>query len=165
MADEELPYEYQLDKIASWVNRFRADGIQPESFLMPTFLKYFPVAMELGMLADIRWNGISGLFTWSPVLLMTYVDNEGLLAMSDQRVWDMDSPQSYPPRHSLAVVKIFSATPVYALSTVYVPATQERLGFLRALTGLHQLQMDAAALVYMLKSCIYMPEPSSGDFP
>ena len=48
MADEKLPYEHQLDKIAARVNKYRADGIQLESFLMPTFLKYFPVAMELG---------------------------------------------------------------------------------------------------------------------
>ena len=150
MADEELPYEYQLDKIASQVNRFRVDGIQLESFLMPTFLKYFPVTMELGVLADVRRNDISGLFTWSLVLRMTYMDNDVLLAMSHQHVWDMDSPESYHPRRSLAVVKMFSA----ALATVYVPATQERLHFLRALTGLHQFQMDAAALVYMPKSCI-----------
>ena len=58
MVDEELPYEYQLDEIASWVNRFRVDSIQLESFLMPTFLKYFPVATEPGVLADIRLNDI-----------------------------------------------------------------------------------------------------------
>ena len=48
MAEEELPYEYQLDEIAAQVTRYRVDGIVPESFLMPTFLKYFPVVMELG---------------------------------------------------------------------------------------------------------------------
>ena len=49
------------------------------------------------------------------------------------------------------------------LTTVYVPAVQERLQFLTALTGLHNLQMEAAALIYMPKNCIYMPEPSSGN--
>ena len=88
---------------------------------------------------------------------MTYVDNNVLLTMSHQHVWDTDSPESYHPQCSLAVVKIFSAAPVYAL------ATQERLHFLRVLTGLHQFQMDMAALVYMPKSCIYMLEPCSGD--
>ena len=42
---------------------------------MPTFLKYFPVVMELGVLTDINWNDISGLFMQSLVLLMTHVDN------------------------------------------------------------------------------------------
>ena len=97
MADEELPYEYQLDEIATRVNRFRADGIQPESYLTPTFLKYFPVAMEPGVLADIKWNDISGLFDWSSVLPMTYVDNNVLLAMSRQCVWDVELSVSYHP--------------------------------------------------------------------
>ena len=30
MAEEELPHEHQLDKIAAWVNVYRADGIAPE---------------------------------------------------------------------------------------------------------------------------------------
>ena len=42
-------------------------------------------------------------------------------------------------------------------------AVQERLQFLTALTGLHNLQMEAAALIYMPKNCIYMPEPSTGN--
>ena len=84
MAEEELPYEYQLDEIAAWVTRYRVDGIVPESFLTPTFLKYFPVVMEPGVLTDVNWNNISGLFIRSLVLLMTYVNNEVLLAMSRQ---------------------------------------------------------------------------------
>ena len=86
MAEEELPYEYQLEEIAAWVNRYRADGIMPESFLTPTFLKYFPVVMEPGVLTDINWNDISELFVRSPVLPMTYVDNDVLLAMSRQQI-------------------------------------------------------------------------------
>ena len=82
MAEEELPYKYQLDKIVAQVTRYRADGIVPESFLTPTFLKYFPLVMELGVLTDVNWNNISGLFLQSPVLPMTYVNNEVLLAMS-----------------------------------------------------------------------------------
>ena len=97
MVDEELLYEHQLDKIAAWVNKFRTDGIQPESFLMPTFLKYFPVAMEPGVLTDIRWNNISGLFIQLPVLLMTYVDSDIIIAMSKQQVWDADMPKGYHP--------------------------------------------------------------------
>ena len=62
MADEELPYEHQLEEIVVQVNQFRDDNIQPESFLSPTFLKYFPITMELGVLADVKWNNISGLF-------------------------------------------------------------------------------------------------------
>ena len=130
---------------------------------MPTFLKYFPVTMELGVLAVIKWNDISGLFVWSLVLLMTYVDNDMLLAMSHQHVWEADLSTAYHPRHSLAVVKLFPSAPVYALLTIYIPTTQARLHFLSALTSLHNLQMEAAALVYMPKSCIYMPEPSSGN--
>ena len=61
------------------------------------------------------------------------------------------------------MVKLYPSVPVYVLTTVYVPAVQERLQFLTALTGLHNLQMEAAALIYMPKNCIYMPEPSSGD--
>ena len=160
MADIELPYEYQLDEIAIRVNRFRADGIQLELYLTPTFLKYFPVTMEPGVLADIKWNDISGLFVRSPV---TYMDNDLLLAMSCQHVWDADLPTSYHPRCSLTVVKLFPSVPVYPLATIYVPTTQARLHFLSALTSLHNLQMEAAALVYMPKSCIYMSEPSSGD--
>ena len=94
---------------------------------------------------------------------MTYVNNNVLLAMSHQCVWDEDLLESFHPRRSFVVVKIFSAAPVYALTTVCVPATQERLHFLRALTGLHQFQKDVAALVYMPQSCIYMLEPSSGN--
>ena len=97
MAEEELPYEYQLDEIVARVTRYRADGIMPESFLMPTFLKYFPVVMEPGVLTDVNWNNISGLFVRSPVLQMTYVDNEVLLAMSRQRVWEADIPEGYHP--------------------------------------------------------------------
>ena len=97
MAEEELPYEYQLEEIAAWVNRYRVDGIVPESFLMPTFLKYFPVVMEPGVLTDVNWNDISGLFEQSSVLLMTYVYNEVLLAMSKQRVWEADTPEGYHP--------------------------------------------------------------------
>ena len=61
------------------------------------------------------------------------------------------------------MVKLYSSTLVYALSTVYVPAVQERMQFLTALSGLYNLQMEAVALIYMPKSCLYMPEPSSGD--
>ena len=61
------------------------------------------------------------------------------------------------------MVKLYPSALVYALTTVYVPAIQERLQFLTALTGLHNLQMEAAVLIYMPKNCIYMPEPSSGD--
>ena len=163
MAEEELTYEYQLDKIMARVTRYRADGIVPESFLMPTFLKYFPMVMEPGVLTDVNWNNISGSFVWSPVLLMTYVDNEVLLAMSRQWVWEADTPEGYHPRRSLAMVKLYPSAPVYVLTTVYGPAIQERLQFLTAFTDLHNLQMEAAALIYMPKNCIYMPEPSSGD--
>ena len=76
MAEEELSHEHQLDKIATQVNVHRVDGIVPESFLTPSFLKYFPVVIEPGVLTDVNWNNISGLFVWSPVLLMMYVDNE-----------------------------------------------------------------------------------------
>ena len=62
MAEEELPHEHQLVEIMTWVNVYRADGIVPESFPMPSFLKYFPVVMELGVLTDVNWNNISGLF-------------------------------------------------------------------------------------------------------
>ena len=163
MAEEELPYKYQLDEITARVTRYRVEGIMPESFLMPTFLKYFPVVMELGVLTDVNWNNISGLFVWSPVLPMTYVNNDVLLAMSQQRVWEADTPEGYHPQHSLAMVKLYPSAPVYTLTTVYVPAVQERLQFLTTLTSLHSLQMEAAALIYMPKNCIYMPEPSSGD--
>ena len=50
MAEEELSHEHQLDEIATWVNGYRADGIAPELFLMPSFLKYFPMVMEPGVL-------------------------------------------------------------------------------------------------------------------
>ena len=61
------------------------------------------------------------------------------------------------------MVKLYPNAPVYALAMVYVPTVQERLRFLPALTGLHNLQMEAVALIYMPKNCIYMPEPSTGD--
>ena len=32
MAEEELPYEYQLEEIAARVNRYRADGIMHQSY-------------------------------------------------------------------------------------------------------------------------------------
>ena len=57
----------------------------------------------------------------------------------------------------------YPSGPVYMLTTVYVPAVQERLKFLTALSGLHNLQMEAVTLIYMPKNCMYMPEPSSGD--
>ena len=163
MAEEELPHEYQLDEITSRVNAYRADGIVPESFLMPSFLKYFPVAMEPGILSDVNWNNITGLFVQSPVLPMTYVDNDVLLAMSRQQVWETGANEGYHPHRSLAMVKLFPSMPVYALTTIYVPALQERMRFLPALSGLHQLQMEAVTLIHMPKNCMYMPEPSSGD--
>ena len=163
MAEEELSNEHQLDEIATRVNGYRADGIAPESFLMPSFLKYFPVVMEPGVLTDVNWNNVSGLFVWSLVLLMMYVDNEVLLAMSRQWVWETDTNEGYHPRCSLAMVKLYPSAPVYALTTVYVPAVQERLKFLTALSSLHSLQMEAVALIYMPKNCMYMPEPSSGN--
>ena len=163
MAEEELPHEHQLDEIATWVNVYRADGIAPELFLTPSFLKYFPVDMESGVLTDVNWNNISGLFVWSPVLPMKYFDNDVLLAMSKQQVWETDASEGYHPRRSLVMVKLYPSAPVYALTTVYVPAVQERLTFLTALSGLHNLQMEAVALIYMPKNCMYMPEPSSGD--
>ena len=163
MAEEELPYKHQLDEITARVTGYRVDGIVPESFLMPTFLKYFPVVMEPGILTDVNWNNISGLFVQSPVLPMTYVDNEVLLAMSHQWVWEVDTPEGYYPRRSLALVKLYPSTPVYALATVYVPSVQKRFEFLDALSSLHNLQMEAVALIYMPKNCMYMPEPSSGD--
>ena len=61
------------------------------------------------------------------------------------------------------MVKLFPSAPMYTLATVYVPTIQERLHFLSVLTSLHDLQMEAVALIYMPKGCIYMPEPSSGD--
>ena len=42
MAEEELSHEHQLDEIATRVNGYMVDGIVPESFLTPSFLKYFP---------------------------------------------------------------------------------------------------------------------------
>ena len=161
MAEEELPHEHQLDEIAAWVNVYRADGIAPESFLTPSFLKYFPMVMEPGVLTDVNWNNISGLFVWSLVLPMTYVDNDMLLAMSKQQVWETDANEGYHSRCSLAMVKLYPSVPVYALTTVYVPAVQER--FLPTLSGLHSLQMEAVTLIYMPKNCMYMPEPSSGN--
>ena len=97
MAEEEIPCEYQLDEIATRVNAFRADGLAPESILMPSFLKYFLVAMESEVLTDVNWNNISGLFVRSPVLPMTYVDNDVLVAMSKQRVWKTDASEGYHP--------------------------------------------------------------------
>ena len=97
MAEEELSHEHQLDEITTQVNGYRADGIAPESFLMPSFLKYFPLVMEPGVLTDVNWNNISGLFVRSPVLLMTYVDNEVLMAMSRQQVWETDTNEGYHP--------------------------------------------------------------------
>ena len=93
---------------------------------------------------------------------MTYVDNDVLVAMSKQRVWETDASEGYHPRCSLALVKLYPVAPVYALTTVYVPAVQERIKFLCALSGLHSLQMEAVTLIYMPKNCMYMPEPSSG---
>ena len=163
MAEEELSHEHQLDEIATQVNGYRVDGIVPESFLKPSFLKYFPMVMEPGVLTDVNWNNVSGLFVRSPVLLMMYVDNEVLLVMSRLQVWETDTNEGYHPRHSLAMVKLYPSVPVYALTTVYVSAVQERLKFLTSLSGLHSLQMEAVALIYMPKNCMYMPEPSSGD--
>ena len=54
MAEEELSHEHQLDEITTWVNVYRPDGIVPESFLTPSFLKYFPVVMEPGVLTDVN---------------------------------------------------------------------------------------------------------------
>ena len=164
MAEEELSHEHQLDEIVTRVNVYRADGIVPESFLMPSFLKYFPVVMEPGVLTDVNWNNISGLFVRSPVLRMTYVDNKVLMAMSKQQVWETDASEGYHPRCSLAMVKLYPSAPVYTLTTVYVPSIQERLKFLTTLSGLHNLQMEAVTLIYMPKNCMYMPEPSSGDY-
>ena len=96
MADEEL-YEHQLDEIATRVNKCRANDIQPESYLTPTFLKYFPAVMELGVLPGVKWNNILGLFVRSPVLPMTYVNGDVLLAMSKQHIWDAATPEGYHP--------------------------------------------------------------------
>ena len=115
------------------------------------------------MLTGVKWNNILGLFIQSPVLPMTYVDRDILLGMSKQHLWDAATPEGYHPRRSLAMVKLFPANPVYALATVYMPSIQGRLRFLTALTNLHNLEMEAVALVYMPMNCIYMPEPSSGD--
>ena len=163
MAEEELPYEHQLDEITTRVNAFRVNGIAPESFLMPSFLKYFPMAMEPGVLTDVNWNNISGLFVWSPVLPMMYVDKDILVAMSKQQVWETDASEGYHPRCSLALVKLYLVAPVYTLTTVYVPAIQERMRFLPTLSDLHSLQMEAVALIYMPRNYMYMPEPSSGN--
>ena len=163
MAEEELSHEHQLDEIVTRVNGYRVDGIVLELFLMPSFLKYFPMVMEPGVLTDLNCNNISGLFVQSPVLPMMYVDNHVLVAVSRERIWETDTNEGYHPRCRLVMVKLYPSTPVYALTTVYVPAMQERLKFLTALTGLHSLQMEAVALIYMPKNCMYMPKPSSGD--
>ena len=127
---EELPHVHQLDEIVAQVNVYRADGIAQESFLTPSFLKYFPVVMEPGVLTDVDWNNISGLFVQSPVLPMMYVDNDMLLAMSKQQVLETDRNEGYHPGRSLLMVKLYPSAPVYALNTVYVPAVQERMRFL-----------------------------------
>ena len=65
---------------------------------MPSFLKYFPVVMEPGLLTDVNWNNISGLFVGSQMLPMMHVDNDVLLAMSKQQVWETgknDVPESF----------------------------------------------------------------------
>ena len=49
------------------------------------------------------------------------------------------------------MVKLYLDNPVYALTTVYLPSVQGRLHFL------------PAALVYLPKSCMYIPEPSSSN--
>ena len=145
MAEEELSHKHQLDEIATWVNEYRVDGIVPESFLMPSF----PIVMELGVLTDVNRNNISGLFVRSLVLPMTYVDNDVLVAMSKQWVCETDTNEGYHPRRSPVMVKLYPSVPVYVLTTVYVPAMQEILKFLNALTSLHSLQMEALALIYM----------------
>ena len=53
MADEELPYELQVNEISTWINQFREDDISPEVYLSPTFLRYFPVAVEPRVVVDI----------------------------------------------------------------------------------------------------------------
>ena len=53
--------------------------------------------MELGVLSDVNWNNVSGLFVWSLVLPMMYVDNDMLLAMSKQWVWETDTNEGYHP--------------------------------------------------------------------
>ena len=68
MAGEELPYELQLEEKATRVNQFWDDGISPETFLSPTFLWYFPMAMDPGVLTGIKWNDVTGMFVWSPTL-------------------------------------------------------------------------------------------------
>ena len=98
MAEEELAYEDQLDEITTRVNRYREHGIQPEAFLLPTFLNYFLVVMEPGVLTDIKWSNVLGLFIRSLVLPMTYVDNDELLAMSQQHVWEATTAEEYYPR-------------------------------------------------------------------
>ena len=80
-----------------------------------------------------------------------------------QQVLETDASEGYHPRRSLVMVKLYPSVPVYTLTTVYLPAVQERLKFLTALSGLHSLQMEAATLIYMPKNYMYMPEPSSGD--
>ena len=53
--------------------------------------------MESGLLTDVNRNNISGLFVWSPVLPMMYVDNDILVAMSKQQVWETDATEGYHP--------------------------------------------------------------------
>ena len=84
---------------------------------------------------------------------MTYVNNDVLLAMSQEWVWEGEVDEFHPPC-CLVVVKLFPAAPVYAMATVYIPTVQERLHFLTVLSGLHKLQMEAVALVYMPKDTV-----------
>ena len=156
MADKELPYEFQLEEIAVRINQFRDNDISPEVYLSTTFPKYFPVVMEPGVLTDVRWNDVTGLFMWSPILPVTYINCNILLAMSQQRIWEAKSNNLFYPRCSLAVVKLFPSAPVYGLSMIYVPATQARLHFLTAVAGLHQLDMEAVVLMYVPKTCIFI---------
>ena len=76
--------------------------------------------METGGVCQVL-SGITfrGCLSRLMVLPMTYVNRDMLLAMSKQHVWDAATPEGYHPRCSLAVVKLFPANPVYALTTIY----------------------------------------------
>ena len=106
---------------------------------------------------------MTGLFTWSPTLPVTYIDNKLLVTMIQDQIWEADLPDLYCPWWCLAIIKVFPAAPQYGLCIVYVPALQAQLTFGVNMKALHNLSMEPVALVYILPNCPLMPEPSSGE--
>ena len=147
----ELPYEVQ--QYQAWRRaEFKAsNGYSPIKYLTPNFLTYFPVVMESTEEQErLSWNEVSGLFWRRDTIPATFIDQSLLVEQIDLDVFGKPDSMEIAKHRALALFKLITDEgDRYALTVVYIPYYQKRMGMKTALQAVHSTIGNAVALVGM----------------